>query len=111
MMILMERFLGVKNGVVADSRAHSSWHSALRILKCYGVLTDSATRCVAVLEILVEKLFLNEKDTAHVTQSGDIDINWDSLWAISTPLGEDLSLSDLSTFPFNFEDFILTDAS
>lgn len=116
MMILVERFLEAKDGFATESStADRMWHVALGVLKSYGVLTDSVTRCVAVLEIFSERLFLDNgnlinRNTAKATHSHDIDCDWDSLWAMSNPLGQESSLTDPSLYPFPFDDFLFTDS-
>ncbi|OGM48376.1 hypothetical protein ABOM_003368 [Aspergillus bombycis] len=123
MMILVERFLEAKESASdrVESKAERTWHAALRVLKSYGVLADSATRCVAVLEIFLEKLFLSNSnsnngnndstDTAAVAtaQRGLDDYDWDAMWAMSNSFGQEFSLSDSNLFPFTFDDFILSD--
>lgn len=121
-MILVERSLEGKNGAsTLESKAERTWNMALGILKSYGVLADSATRCVAVLEIFLEKLSRcsddngnDNTDSRHMatittTQQGLDIYDWDALWAMSSTFGQESAFSDPNSFPFNSDDFILSD--
>ncbi|KAE8135062.1 fungal-specific transcription factor domain-containing protein [Aspergillus pseudotamarii] len=123
MMILVERFLETKDGAspAIESKAERTWNAALRVLKSYGVLADSATRCVAVLEIFLEKLFLRsnnnnngngdsrDTDTVTTTPHHLDGYDWDALWAMSNSFGQESSFSDSNLFPLTFDGYILSD--
>ncbi|KNG91037.1 hypothetical protein ANOM_000779, partial [Aspergillus nomiae NRRL 13137] len=123
MMILVERFLEAKEGTssTVESKAERTWHAALRVLKSYGILADSATRCVAVLEIFLEKLCLSSSNndngnndsmgtgTITTTQHCLDDYDWDAMWAMSNSFGQEFGLSDSNLFPFTFDNYISSD--
>lgn len=106
MMILVERFLEAKDGIVKDPKAYQAWHAALRVLKCYSMVGDSAKRCVALLEILCERFSLDQPERISQQQQNEISQDWDSLLAMSNPF----TANDAGIPPFSFDDFIWSDA-
>ncbi|CAG7946564.1 unnamed protein product [Penicillium salamii] len=123
MMILVERFLESKKVTpdALESKAERTWHKALRILRSYGSIADSALRCIAVLEIFSERLFpashqRSDNDiggidaaSTNTAQYNPADCDWDLLWTMSSSFGQNSSLSDSNLFPCTFDDFYLTD--
>ncbi|KAL4737931.1 hypothetical protein BDV11DRAFT_206398 [Aspergillus similis] len=96
----------ILDGITKEPKAYQAWHAALRVLRCYSVVADSAKRCVAVLEILCEKLSLDQPEAFSQPQQNEISQDWDSPLAMSNPFAGD----DAGVLPFRFDDFIWSDA-
>lgn len=123
-MILVERFLEAKDvaSPTIQTKAELTWNAALRVLKSYGIIADSAARCAAVLEIFLGKIDFNntsddrdadtDRDTVidPTAQNGLDGFDWNTLWAMSDSFGWESSLTEsLNLFPFTMDDFLLSD--
>lgn len=100
--VLVERFLNAREGTSEkkqDSRI--TWNAAIDVLKSYSVVADSAKKCMAALEVLSEKLSLqDQEDQTAVSQNEEA---WDPelFFEMSNLLGEQTQV-----LPFGMDDFL-----
>ncbi|PYI01192.1 hypothetical protein BO78DRAFT_391298 [Aspergillus sclerotiicarbonarius CBS 121057] len=91
-IILVERFLeNKKENPSKNATADRIWDAAIHVLQTYTVVADSATKCLAALDVLSESLYLGSSE-ARLRQS---------FLEMSRLLGDVTSIP-----PFDIDDFL-----
>ena len=104
-IVFLERFLEAEEGKPKGSAACRAWDAALRALRAYGMLGDSAKRCAAALEFLAKKFKLDAADDGETrSRQGDWAEGLDAFWGAPDLLDGQDDLLNPGFLSLNFED-------